>query len=67
VDDDLSSLPVDAESRLAKRIKLLENSKHLLMDEIKFQKEVGKDYSDKYKDYLSTCSKIHVTCGRSIQ
>jgi hypothetical protein len=56
--DDVSSLPVDAETRAAKRMKLLEKSKHQLMEEIKFQKDVGEDYSDKYKDYLSTCAMI---------
>jgi hypothetical protein len=41
-----------------KKRKRLEDSKNLLMEEIKFQKELGEEYQAQYRDYLSVCAEL---------
>jgi hypothetical protein len=55
-DDDVSSLPVDSVKGLKKR--KLENKQSVLMGQIKFQKELGEDYHDKYKEWLEVCDQL---------
>ena len=58
VNDDATSLTGDTFSREAKKLKRLENSKKMLMEEIKFQKDLGEDYTEKYNEWLATCAQI---------
>jgi hypothetical protein len=47
-----------AESQTTKKRKRLEDSKNLLIEEIKFQKELGEEYQSQYRDYLSVCAEF---------
>jgi hypothetical protein len=55
--DELSSLPVSTVMN-AKR-QHLEICEKQLMNQIKFQKSLGEDYSDKYTKYLLVCEELN--------
>jgi hypothetical protein len=57
--DDALSLPVDSKTRSKKKRKSLEDAKNLLMETIKFQKELGEEWHDKYQEYLAICAKLN--------
>ena len=58
LEDDVSSLPFEG-GRASKKRKLLEDQKKHLMEEIRFQKEIGEDYHTLNAEYLVTCAELH--------
>ena len=59
-DDDTSALSCDVgtDPRVRKR-KCLEDKKNLLMEQIKFYKDLGKNYEEKFNEYSAVCNELN--------
>jgi hypothetical protein len=55
--DDIGSLPVESDK--AAKLKGLKTKKAWLMEQIKFQKDLGEDYKDPYHEYLAVCNELN--------